>query len=91
MTHELALKLAKTETPEQMADRIVELYETIEELTNRPTRALWMYDYAIALEEIRNALRNKLKHEELGDEAYDVLDNLWMHYHVTTEDLPEEL
>jgi hypothetical protein len=34
MTHELALKLAQTETPEQMADRIVELYETIKELEN---------------------------------------------------------
>lgn len=32
MKRELALRLAQTESPEQMADRIVELYETIEEL-----------------------------------------------------------
>lgn len=159
MTHDFALKLVQTETPEQISDRIVELYDTIKEqvvtieeqaanieqlsydswykppsgnndlevptigdgwwripgsetYTNLPQsattdtqpiitlqftdrreaiRALRVDDYAIALETIRDEIRNKLKHEDLGDEAYDILDDLWMHYHVATEDLPEEL
>lgn len=120
--YDLVLKLAQTETPEKIADRIMELYETIEEqeanieqlsycddlpqsaegaaqpvitlqYTDRreAIRALRVDDYAIALERIRDAIRSKLKYEELGDEAYDVLDDLWMSYHVTVEDLPEEL
>jgi len=54
-------------------------------------RALRVDDYAIALETIRDELRNKLKHEDLGDEAYEVLDELWTIYHEAVEDLPEEL
>jgi hypothetical protein len=35
MDKELALKVVKSETPEQTAERIVELYETIAKLTKK--------------------------------------------------------
>lgn len=52
MTREMAIKLVEMDTPEQAADRLVELYEAIDELCRERD---WLFDRLSELEET-NAL-----------------------------------
>lgn len=90
MTHELALKLAQTETPEQMADRIVELYETIEAETESKER--WIESHSVQhqkivrllvgmrhVDEVRYALSIMFEH---GPTRNDSDWKMWAHGYV---------